>query len=67
MMRELLLFGIFVALSLVLQIFFLRISGDYLGLHRDDLRFAKMVRLIYVNLGVYIALLIALFVHLLKT
>jgi hypothetical protein len=66
-MRELLFFGIFVALSLVLQIFFLRVSKDYLGLHRDDLRFRKMVRLIYVNLGVYIILIIALFVHLFKT
>lgn len=66
-MRELLLFGIFVALSLVIQIFFLRVSKDYLGLHQDDTRFRKMVRLIYVNLGVYIILIIALFIHLFKT
>lgn len=66
-MRELLLFGIFVALSLVLQIFFLRVSKDYFGLHQDDQRFQKMIRLIYVNLGVYIILIIVLFARLFKT
>lgn len=66
-MRELLFVGIFVALSLALQIFFLRLSTEVLHVAKDDPRFKKMVRLIYLNLGFYILLIFLLFRALLKT
>lgn len=66
-MRELLILGIFIALSLVLQIFFLRLSKDFMGLKEEEPRFKKMLCLIYVNLGVYITMILLLFYNMLKT
>lgn len=60
-MRDLLLLGIFITFSLILQIFFLRVSKDLFALTDDDLRIKKMIRMIYVNLGVYIVLIVLLF------
>lgn len=65
-MQEILLLGIFIAFSLIVQIFFLRVSKDAFALAADDDRIKKMVRMIYVNLGVYIVLLVLLFWELCK-
>lgn len=65
-MREILFSAIFIATSLVLQIFFLRFCQDNFGLKKIDPRFQRMVNLIYVNLGIYVMLICILIVQFIK-
>ena len=65
-MHNILVVEIFLALSLILQIYFLRLSKDYLELEDDDPRFKKMVTSIYLNLGIYGFLIVMLFIQLLQ-
>lgn len=65
-MREILLSAIFVAGSLALQIFFLRFCQEKFELKKTDPPFQKMVKLIYVNLGIYAMLISLLIIHFIK-
>ncbi len=65
-MGGILLIGIFVAASLIFQIFFLRVAHDKLNLEKNDPRFVGMIQLIYVNLGIYLLLIGLLALTLLK-
>ncbi len=65
-MRILLLLGVFITLILILQIFFLRLSKDFFGFKKEDIRFKRMVKMIYVNLIIYFILIIMLFIHIIN-
>ncbi|AZR72447.1 hypothetical protein BBF96_03035 [Anoxybacter fermentans] len=65
-MRKLLLVEIVIALSLIFQIYFLRLCKDILGIEDKDPRFKNMVHLIYLNFGIYSFFIFLLFIELMK-